>query len=285
MIRKLLIAAVILLIGCYNNEQIVRNTEEVRSNKPPINLTMSQAFTAQSSLFVKARVEVLNNIAADDVTIIALGLDEGKIIEQQKISLSKITKLPVVKKGTKLLVPFEMPVRKISEFQLKCSWGEHSKKILDDTHAGKDLEPPVPKKPELTPSISAEDEGEAVDRRVGHKGLIIDSINVLEEPCSDCGDVNLNAKKVKINAKLKNFSEKPVSNLSLAFGLVWYPEGKIPELAKDLTAKRPGEEELSFGQANIPVGGELPFSVKLAKPLLSLPGGEFRPHIRILSYK
>jgi len=47
----------------------------------------------------------------------------------------------------------------------------------------------------------------------------------------------------------------------------------------------PSEEELSFGNLQIPVGGSIPFSVKIGRPVIVVPGGSFRPHIRILGYE
>jgi hypothetical protein len=170
-------------------------------------------------------------------------------------------------------------ISNITEFQLKCSWGEDAKKIYVEGN----LNPPEPKKAELTPTIVSSAEGQTIERSLPIKGIVIDSINV-EEETEECNSPPCK-KKVKIKAIVKNLSDSPLKHLSLAFGLFWTSEGKVPKLPKDYEAKLLNEEELTFGEINVPSGGSIPFSVNIGRSVSEVKGGEFRPHIRILSFK
>jgi hypothetical protein len=246
---------------------------------PPIKLTLAQAFSVQKSLFVKANIEILDDIAAEDVVIGAIGLKEGLLKEEQYTPLSKVWNKKIITKGTSIVVPFEWPISNITEFQLKCSWGEEAKKVYVEG----DLNPPEPKKAELTPSIITSEDGETIERGLAKKGIIIDSINV-EEETEECNSPPCK-KKVKIRAIVKNLRDTTLTHLSLAFGLFWTSEGKVPKLPKDYEARLPNEEELTFGELNLPSGGSIPFNVNIGRSVSEVKGGEFRPHIRILSFK
>lgn len=265
---------------------------------PPVKLEVSQAFTVQNSLFLKVRIEALHSISADDVEIAALGLHEGTLLAEQKVRLSNVVRSKNLIPGESYLVPFELSISKISEFQLKCSWGDEVRKNIENSQKSQrtdDLEPPDPYKPGLLPELKSNGEfensaGGVIERSHLRSKVYIDEIEILEERCDVvvC-DISSqiapqNARKVTIKAKVKNMTNSPVRNLSLAFGLFWAQQGKIPELPKDRTEKKPSEQELEFKNLTIPPGGSVPFNVKLDRVLVELPEGSFRPHVRILSF-
>jgi len=260
---------------------------------PPIEISLGQAFTVQDSLFVKAEIDIKKDILADEVLVSAIGLNEGSIKVKQSRLLSDVVESVVLESGTKLVVPFELPIKELSEFQLKCSWGEDSKHVsqampteISELPPTVDLEAPEPRKPDIGPDLVLTKEGEVIERKNISSGkLAIDSINLVEE-VKDCENCQGGTEKwITINAVVKNLKNLPITNLSLAFGLFWTSEGKISDLPADLHKKLPSEEELSFGNLQIPVGGSIPFSVKIGRPVIVVPGGSFRPHIRILGYE
>lgn len=292
--RVFLLFITFLLSSCLTQVSQVPESETPEMKKlPPVKVEVSQVFSVQDSLFVKVSIEALKDLYSDDIEISALGLEEGKVITEQRIRLSKFIDKKEFNKGAKYLIPFELPRKKIAEFQLKCSWGDDVRKNLESEKREQktdDLEEPEPLKPNLIPVSKQGEQDSLVERKILSSKLLIDSIDVLEESCEkiECnlkpGISSSKARKVTIRAQVKNLTNKPVKDIVLAFGLFWFPKNKIPDLPKDLAVKKQGEEELVFRDLVLPPGGSTSFNVKLDRILIELPQGEFRPHVRVLSF-
>lgn len=310
--------------------------EEV-SPQPPISLSLSQAYVLQKKLILKVELFVKDEISTADTVIGLLGLKEGAINEEQYIKLSNIIEEKTLQKGSRIVLPFELELAQLTEFQLIGSWGEEGKQLIADkladdifdieqgdlfalkekfetldsdevTHdsidSSKDVEltdvddktfedisrnyktidlmPPEPIKP-LLPGKSSNFAKEFIKKTEVHEALVLEDIQIFEDviPCEE----NRCAKKIRMKARLKNYLNKPVHSMKLAFGLFWVSDGKVPILPEDDTEKRPGEEELDFGVKVLTPNDSIEFQVNIGRPVFDLPGGKFIPHVRILHYE
>jgi len=298
----------------------------------PISISLSQAYVLQKKLILKVELFVKDEVSTADTVIGLLGLSEGAINEEQYIKLSNIIDEKVLQKGSRIVLPFELELTKLTELQLIASWGEEGKQLiadkladdifnieqgdlfalkdsLDSTKIGHvdkvsfdsiedsesslgdnisgvknpiDLMPPEPVKP-LLPDQPSKFAVEFIKKKELQDTLVLEDIQIFEDiiPC----EVNRCAKKIRMKASLKNYTNKPLHLMKLAFGLFWVSDGKVPILPEDDTERRPGEEELDFGSKVLTPNESLEFQVNIGRPVFDLPGGKFIPHVRILHYE
>lgn len=269
----------------------------------PLKVQLSNAYIIDRTILLKIQLELLDTLRAPDTVVAVIGLREGNVIEEQYMILSDVVNREEVTEGERLIIDFSLESGELTEFQVKAFWGEDGRKIitekitfnefseLDPNEKNKNpdiqesqreenipqgspnLDPPPPLKPESPERLFVDNlRPMQIDQVVIHE----EEIPCVKSPCP---------KRISVQGQLKNSSSQIISDVKLAFGLFWVPQGKLPLIPKDQDSRKPGEEELEFTEKLFAPGESVDFEVAIGRPVHQIPGGNFMPHIRVLTYK
>jgi hypothetical protein len=106
-------------------------------------------------------------------------------------------------------------------------------------------------------------------------GIERSQIDCDESPCDDL---------LSINALLVNNTDSPITEIVLGMGLFWANSGDTPDLPSNGTEALDTEEVINIVGVSIEPGQEKKIRVRVDRPVPIVPGGEFIPHLRLLSF-
>jgi hypothetical protein len=276
--------------------------------KPPVEVRLSKAYIVERTILLKIQVEVLNDLSASETVIGVIGLREGMIGEEQYMILADVVNRKSVFKGERIQLDFSLESGTLTEFQVKAFWGEDGKKVIREKVDMRDIAEiesddifSIEPDDQISLAEEREEEGsvfdsdffapepfkprfdEENDTRPYQKVMEVVNIQVHEDeiPCelSSC------PMRIMVRGVLRNNAPGRVGKVKLVFGLFWVPDGKLPAIPEDRAPRKPGEEEMSFGDKVFSSGESVDFEVAIGRPVYQIPGGTFMPHIRVLAYE
>jgi hypothetical protein len=235
-----------------------------KAEKNPVEVDISQAYYSGETLNLKVYVRALTEVPTSEIVVAAIGLSEGTIVEQHIKKLSDFYSGEFVKKDQKIALSFQLGNKKLSEYQVNCSWGNEAKQLLAQT-AVPTLDPGVN-------NIRARIDGEVSLREVE---LIKHPIKCPAEPC----DI-----MYSINSKVVNGTNSSIEDIKLALGIFWVDETKKMSAPSGGQELLDGEEVVSLEKLHLGSGEAKSLRISVDRPIPVVPGGDFFPYLRILSY-
>ncbi len=262
-----MLMVLILFNGCSVSHLIEGgNLSEESQAKEPIILSLSQGYFADTSMYLRVQLEVLDRLATDSVFIQLCAFKDDQLIEEQTIPIKNFIQTSILDVGSRVLVPFTLGISEVDRFTIACSWGEAGYTLaaqLDLVDHG-----------ETKSSTSPQDLENPIK---------ISELEITEEqiPCSEelCF--------IRVNLQGRIFNSVPDYNIkaiALAYRLLWVPDGEIPSIKINSAELTNEEKLLSFGEGRIPDEG-FEFEVLGDKDLPKIPGGKFMPVVRVLKFK
>jgi hypothetical protein len=275
----------------------------------PLSLSVAQAFYVGERLQVKVKLETKIKLPASQIVVSILGLKEGRIVEQHDQRLSAVTSDAELAPGAALLLPFELTVKDLSEYQIQCRWGKDAEHVAEDVQALPEIEssPDADAQPvslaqpaaETTQRNEAESEpkaqalsdeaqpsaAEASSARASldaspEKGVQIRDAE-LEEETETCATPPCD-KRYTLRARVVNQGTAALSSIEIGVGLTWAEGNSLPVPPADFTAQREGEEAVRLGELVLHPGESKKLKIKISRAVPVVPGGAFLPYIRII---
>ena len=103
------------------------NTDDALS---PVEVEVSRAFISNGKLNVNVHVTVYRSLAAENVVVAVRGLRHGSLQQQRVKTLSEVSAGKMLEPGSKLALNFDLDVAGLSEYQVRCSWGQEALQFL-----------------------------------------------------------------------------------------------------------------------------------------------------------
>ena len=242
----------------------------------PLSIDVAQAFFDQDKLNVKVIITTHTEISPDQIVLGIAGLRDGELVEETYKKISDVVASERLDAETKLAVRFELASKDLSEYQVKCNWGNDATELWA----------------KLNPSI----ETPANESRASLANQKIDQ-NLLKTPAIsgklELSDLDIQSEELPcvlapcdlnytVVGRFLNGKETQVSTAKLAVGLYWAEEGQLPELPKTSEALSENEQviEVALGLQS---GEAATIRVKLDRSIPQVPGGSFIPHVRLIS--
>lgn len=279
----------------------------------PMSIDIVQAYLEQGRLHVKARLEAKTNIQTSGVVLQLTGLKDGEVTEEQIQRLSEITPVNDLSAGQAVSAQFELSTPALTEYQLRCSWGADAVALLSkaapggvaqaddkrghlgtasdgevrpaesDVHAQSTAEPLGQ---ESTKELSHILENDAENSRdqgtaLGAKQAVLSNMHI-EETKSDCLG-QFCQKLFSVSADLVNGGDLTIAEVTLGLGVYWAAEGTSPDLPRYGSPLSSTEKEIKLTRLNLRPGDSRPLKINVDRPIPSIPGGRFEPHLRLVT--
>lgn len=264
------------------------------SDSPPLSMEVVQAFFDGEYLKVKVYLTAKTDLNSKDVVVVVSGLSEGETQEQQtKVLADFLNKKEILEEGENAALEFSLKKENLTEYQVKCAWGEDAKKEL--AHV-KEIKQHLPEDNLATSSSSSASVLPLVNSEqtdTNSRSLELVENNVCSLPVSL---LNIKYDKTEtqclkppcdiiwtVSGKVENNSSYTVRNIELAVGLYWASEegmANVPTCKEPLTAN---EQKLSLDGLTLASSEGKKFRVSIDRPVPIVKGGGFIPNIRLLN--
>jgi hypothetical protein len=294
---------ILLLSSCS-----IRSTDSIdaisSSPESPVLLSLSQAYILDRTIMLKMQIEAKTRVETGSTVVGLIGLKEGAMKEEQYVILSSLVPKDYLFPNERIIVPFSLESGDLTEFQAKLFWGKEGREVIQNKIFLEDSDDLGIQDPFIIEDASAVSSISETDGTVDKINLLppdpvrpsmvydprenileylrIDEMEIYEEDLV-C-DFSRCPKKIKMKGVLKNITTINVSKVQLAFGLFWVPDGKLPLLPDEGAKKKASEEALSFGDKILEPNEGVEFEVQIGRPVYTIPGGDFMPHVRVLDY-
>lgn len=270
MIRSLALILLLCLASCSFFEHSTEVVEEYR--EPPVDVSVGQTDFSESGLQVMVQLRPRTALATENIAVGIFGLENGVQIEQQVVLLKDALGDQVLEPEETYEVPLRLHSSKISEYQVKCSWGEEVQRLVENT-----IDTPAN-------TFVEEAEEEALDYEVsGTPGLLLAAVKVEKEalPCTKPPCDML----FYVNADLMNNTPSSIAEIRLALGLFWVNDGESLQAPVGGEPLAQNEEEIMLAEVSLEPGQAKRIRVKVDRAVPPVPGGRFTPHLRVLDYE
>ena len=213
------------------------------------------------------------SLATGKVILILTGLNEGEVVEEQIKRLTNVVQAQEIEKDEPINVEFTMPSPTITEYQVKCVWGDEALSYV--ARVEKSERPITPER--TSPAASA-----ATAPQADGGGLLLDNL-IRQKEELPCGKASCDYVYV-LKFDLVNRTQQIVTMAKLAMGMLWLEEGQdLPTITAG-TELRADEQIVELNGITIAPGQAKKVSIKIDKPLAAIPGGGFVPTLRIIKY-
>ncbi len=266
MVLGILLAA---LSGCSKRAPV---PAEGAAQKPPVEVSIPQAFVKQGILHVRATVKPLVNIKADQITIGLIGIRSGQLSMEETRVLSQLAGRPIAEAEKTILADFEVKAEGLTEYQVVCKWGADA-----DAARGSLASAPIQAGSVVSPVVRPKGEEEIAD------GVALADVVLRREPIA-CRQPPCD-ESCAFEAELRNGTAMPLRNISLALGVLFVPAGSSAPTVAPLAPLQADEQEVRLEGLEIPAKSAKSIEVKIDQPLVELPDGTFVPRLRLLQYK
>lgn len=233
----------------------------------PLSVEIAQAFFDQEKLNVKVILTTHTEINPNDVVLGVTGLTDGELVEETYKKVSDVVASDMLDANTKIALRFELDKKDLSEYQVKCSWGEEAKELWAKL---------TPAPIETRASLSQE----LINAPALSGNLELSNIDIQSEelqcvlaPC----DLTYT-----VIGKFYNGKDSPVAKAKLAIGLYWANSGQVPAIPA-LDAPVNENEELVEVALGLQSRESATIKIKLDRSVPQVPGGSFIPHVRLIS--
>lgn len=269
-------------------QSLAQNAASLESQelKSPLNISVSEAYQEQDYLHVQAKVEVAADVSADTAVVGVVGLKDGTEVAREFVKLSQLIKNAQLKSGQTITVPLKLAANDISEFQVRCLWGNEAAAVIasiDSQTARASLATPPAAEQDIAidpvARIISQANGEKSDAAPASIKLTIADIRETQVEC-----------KIKpcdllytVIAELENNGAVAVESATIAVGLYWANSGALPLVPVDGAKLRDSEQELILSGLDLSPGEKKRLEVKVDQPVPPVRGGGFVPHVRLLS--
>lgn len=242
-----------------NDQNPPRRAED---NFSPVRLEIAQAFFENQKFHVKVYLLAEEPLDPSQFIVTVSGLRDSKVIEERIQRVGDFISSPHLKRGDMIALRFELGASDLSEFQVRCSWGEDARELI----ARRDLH------------IQKNEQGSSDEEAVQISDQRIETQNVscTIPPCNQL---------YTVSALVINRLPQAVTDLELAAGLFLVDKG-----GEFLPVQAPGgmleenEERISLGRLILAPGGQKKVRVTINRPVSSGAVGSFIPQLRILRY-
>jgi hypothetical protein len=266
--------------------------------KTPIAVSVRKAYQELNTLHVTTRLDILSDITTDQAVVGIVGLKDGIEITNNFVKISSLSNKEELKAGQSLSIPLEIPADGITEFQVRCLWGQDASPtiaLLDRNNLSRArlarqdsphlLDPnnvftqkqqdPVAK----IISKSAISEQPKQNKSLKNVTLGIAETREKETSCKNkpCDIL------YTVVAELENKGSSKINRAKIAVGLYWANAGAIPAVPADGAKLRDTEQELTLKDLHLTPGQKKRLEVKIDQPVPPVRGGGFVPNIRLLS--
>ena len=85
-----------------------------------------------------------------------------------------------------------------------------------------------------------------------------------------------------VHAMIRNNGRSPLNGVRLASGFVWVEEGAVADPPASFEPARTSEAIVDLYQLTVAPGAERKLKIKVDRAVPAIPGGEFRPYLRIV---
>lgn len=259
---------------------VLSTWKEKYTRVAPLGVRVAQAFFSEQELVVKVHLESKTELDPKTIAVSVLGLREGEVVEENRKIVSEVTSEKHLAVGSVTAIRFTLSASELTEYQVRCSWGEDVQKFEEKNttraslaHSAASVEPPKFSPAELKPPG-------VIRPSVEERNVYLRGVEVIEtaEECvvKPCNFI------FHINAEIVNGSNSPVSGVELAVGIYWANKGKLPRLPAASSAKLSNEELVDLSTLELAAGEGKRIRIKLDRSVPKLPGGSFIPHVRVL---
>ena len=287
--------------------------------KPPVEISILSVKNIDGKLLVDAELKPLTDIPSRDVTLALFGLKGGVVVESDIKNLAELLGDDELEAEIPRNASFSIPSAEITDYQVKCSWGEEAKELaslgaqenskialpassepvddslleeaaladdviqLDDVVSSEALEK-VEEEEEVVAKTEEQDSELKSELQIDEsteEGVSLAS-NKIEKEFLSCEDEPCDYQYI-FHGTLINNSNEPLESLKLAVGLFWENEGDIAILPEKETELTENEELVELENLAIGPKTTKPLKIKIDRTIPQIPGGSFVPNIRIIN--
>ena len=266
--------------------------------EPPLELSVAQAFFNEDKLSVKVRLHTKTKIDPKAVQVTVSGLREGQVVEEQAQKISEVVSSEELPADTTLALLFSLSAQELTEYQVRCSWGEQvaSGTGNQSNTSVAESDPLTQSVAEIPPQTLPKDTlADATDRaslappeminpaaQVAENGRQVALENVeVSEQATTC-DAPPCDRILTISARVRNNSSAVKNDIRLAIGLYWVNAGMLPKIPAADAPLSSGEELIELSDLKISPNQAKRIRVKVDRKVPVVQGGSFVPHLRIL---
>jgi hypothetical protein len=308
------------LTGCslFNSATPVDNLNSHANSdsQVPLSVSVQQAFVKDNKLHVKVRVDAKQSVKTEQVIVGVTGLNDGNITEQQFKKLNEISTGQELEPGQALALDFVLNSNAITEYQVRCSWGEDAIKLakslsMDPPNSDIQSARAMLNENAITQTSLSEASDSRIAKHLSEVDIVEQTIqnSVLSNEHLLTPVVNISSEKnvaihlsplriskrlsscpnkvcdylYTVESSLINDSEKIITSVVLAVGLNWVNNGQQPVSPDNFLPTKPNEDELSIGNLQLKPDETRPLRINIDKPVPSVAGGGFQPSVRIVS--
>jgi hypothetical protein len=203
----------------------------------------------------------------------------------------------VLRAEQSIVLLFTLRAQELSEYQVRCSWGEDARKYA--RHRPAQAAPALPGEGGQAPRQIAAAEPQAgkprddlaadyrraslaTTKEAGGVELTDVTIDEEQVPCPGLAPCAL---RYTVKARLLNNSAGAVAGLALGIGLYWANQGQLPVIPERGMPATPNEKVMRFEDLSLPPGASKALRIHLDRDVPIVPGGAFVPHLRVLEFQ
>ncbi|MCC6933790.1 MAG: hypothetical protein IT292_11175 [Deltaproteobacteria bacterium] len=277
---SLLLLASCSLHSMNSGEDVLTGAATLARKRAPIEVKIDQEYIHQDMLNVSVRLVPQTDLATGKIILILTGLNEGEVVEEQIKRLSTVISSEEVNEGDQIDVKFTMPSASITEYQIKCVWGEEALSYV--TKFEKSLVASTPAPGVVTPAPTDDENKSPSISESTNQGLVLEEMEKVKE-AQKCAAKSCDYIYV-IKFLVVNRSQRIVQNIKLAMGVFWLEDGQDLEILKAGEKLRADEQSVDLSGVTLAPGQSKKISIRVDKPLPDVPGGAFVPAIRLLGF-
>jgi hypothetical protein len=242
------------------------------ADSPPIAVRILSERRLGDLLTVKVELTPETDLPSKSVALSLVGLTDGSVVAKESIGLDQVTGAEKLEEGEPIPVLLSLTHSNLNEYQVRAAWGDDRNTILSQTSPPPEANPsqkvsaPMPVSPEMSLMLSCN--VSAVER---------EEENCARPPC---------AFKYIVTVDFTNATYgTSAGDIVVAAGFAWVGPGSQPVSASDWEPIKSNEEALPLNGINISAGENRRIRIRLDTQVPVLPGGEYRPTVRLLSAK
>ena len=245
-------------------------SDQLDLKDPPLSFEVQQSFIdADNDLHVKVVLTPKIRLSASEVSMALLGLSEGTLADKQILQASDIFAGESIEPGERLAFHFEIPAEGLSEYQIKCSWGEDAKASTS------------PSTPETAQQAMG---GQAATPQMASKptnqGVTLENLT-LEKKSTPCEQTPCDV-FFTLQGELKNSTPDNVNSVEIAVRLIWVNEGEQAPVIQGSVPVGPEDELVELSNLELLPGAEKKIRISIDRAVPQVPGGRFEPSVRLI---
>lgn len=245
-----------------------------KEKKAPLSVDVAQAFFDQEKLNIKIILSTHTEVDPSQIVLGVSGLSDGELVEETYKKLSDVVAGDLLEADSKIAVRFELTQKDLTEYQVRCSWGNEAKDLWAKLTPAEQKQEPQDARASLAtskdnlnlPALSGKLELSNLD-------IQSEQLQCVLPPC----DLSYT-----VVGKFYNGTENVAQKAKLAVGLYWANDGQVPQIPDSNEQVNENEEvvEVALGLQSRETAT---IRVKLDRSVPQVPGGSFIPHVRLIS--